>query len=283
MDKEIGCFYFGLFSLIIGRPGHGKTTLMVNAFVNNIRDDKKPLFLSLEMPAFHIMIKVLAIWTKIEVNKLFNPALLTEQERSVVKTAMFELSQKEFYIVDSVSMTVTELGMVLQKYVQKGANITYLDYVQLLKLPDGSMPTDAGGFRILVKTVREIARRVNRFGNMALVMGAQAGRSVETRPVEDRIPQMKDLEWSSSLEQDAAVVIGVMNREKYEGDDCEVPNQLQIGFPKHRYQDARHVSLAFAGKIQYICDLVDVPASARVERWKEEIEKDKGKVMQKNR
>lgn len=255
LDDEIRCFYYALATIVIGRPGHGKTTVMVNTFVNNLKEDYKPLFISLEMPAIHIVLKMLAILTKVKMNKIFDPRLMDSDEKERIRQALFYLSQKEFYIVDAVSMTVTELGMILLKYAKMGCKIAYLDYIQLLKMPNGQIPNDAAEFRSVFKEVREILRRVNRYGEMACVLGAQAGRSVESRPVEERIPQMKDLEWSSSLEQDAAVIIGVMNREKYEGEDCEYKNQLFLGFPKHRYENAVRVNLAFLGDIQYITDL----------------------------
>ena len=90
---------------------------------------------------------------------------------------------------------------------------------------------------------------------MALVVGAQAGRTVESRSIEERIPTQRDLEWTSALEQDAALIIGIMNREKYEGEDCEYKNQLFLGFPKHRYENAKKINLAFLSEIQFITDL----------------------------
>lgn len=255
LDKEINCYYYGLATIIIGRPGHGKTTLMINTYVNNLKAGDVPVFVSLEMPTVHVVIKMLAIWTKIKINKLFNPTLLSPEEKEIVRKALIELSQKEFYIVDAVSMTVTELGMILLKYVKLGCKVAYVDYIQLIKLANGQIPNTAAEFRTVFKEVRELLRQVNRYGEMACVLGAQAGRSTESRPIEDRIPQMNDLEWSSSLEQDAAVIIGIMNREKYEGEDCEYKNQVFLGFPKHRYENAVRVNLAFIGNIQLMADL----------------------------
>ena len=44
LDREIRCFYYSLYSIIIGRPGHGKTTLMINCFLNNLKAGYKPVF-----------------------------------------------------------------------------------------------------------------------------------------------------------------------------------------------------------------------------------------------
>lgn len=276
IDEQIRCFYYSLYSIIIGRPGHGKTTLMINCFLNNLLADYKPVFFSLEMPAVHLIVKMLGIMTKVSVNKIMDPSRLSGEEMNKVKEALVELSKHEFYIVDAVSMNVLELGVCLYKYKKLGCKISYLDYIQLLKLNDNKTPNDAGEFREISKSVRETIRRVNRFGNMALVVGAQAGRSVETRPVEDRVPTQKDLEWSSSLEQDAAVIIGLMNREKYEGDDCEYKNQIFLGFPKHRYEYAKKVSVAFLGDIQYITDLCTEDIyNQKIDNWQRQVEKEK--------
>lgn len=281
LDREIRCFYYSLYSIIIGRPGHGKTTLMINCFLNNLKAGYKPVFFSLEMPAVHLLIKMIAIWTRIPVSKITNPKKLHEAERERIRNALNEMAEKEFYIVDAVSMNVVEFGMLLQKYIKKGCKVGYLDYIQLLKLADDKTPTEAGEFRLISKSVREIIKKVNRHGNMALVVGAQAGRTVEQRPIEDRIPTQRDLEWSSSLEQDAALIIGIMNREKYEGENCEYKNQLFVGFPKHRYEKAVKINLAFLSDIQYITDLANPERyEETLVRWSYEVEKDAEKRQQ---
>lgn len=275
LDEEIRCFYYALATIVIGRPGHGKTTLMINTFVNNIRNGDTPVFISLEMPAVHVVIKMLSIWTKIKINKIFDPTLLNENEKQILRDALVELSQKEFYIVDAVSMTITELGMILLKYTKLGCKVAYLDYIQLLKMANGQIPNTAAEFRAVFKQFREILRQINRYGEIASVVGAQAGRSVESRPIEERIPQMSDLEWSSSLEQDAAVIIGIMNREKYEGEECEYKNQVFLGFPKHRYENAIRVNLAFLGNIQLMADLADPNRHENVpETWRRQVERE---------
>lgn len=275
LDREIRCFYYSLYSIIIGRPGHGKTTLMINCFLNNLKAGYKPVFFSLEMPAVHLLIKMIGIWTRIPVNKIMNPKKLNDAEKEKIRNALNEMAEKEFYIVDAVSMNVVEFGMLLQKYIKKGCKVGYLDYIQLLKLANDKTPTEAGEFRLISKSVREIIKKVNRHGNMALVVGAQAGRTVEQRPIEDRIPTQRDLEWSSSLEQDAAVIIGIMNREKYEGENCEYKNQLFVGFPKHRYENAIKINLAFLADIQYITDLANPERyEETLVRWSYEVEKD---------
>lgn len=255
LDEQIKCFYYSLFSIIIGRPGHGKTTLMINCFLNNAKQGYRPVFFSLEMPVIHLIIKMLSIMTQIKTNKIMDPQYLNAEEKVKIKDALIALENLDFYIVDAVSMNVTECEMYLNKYVKKGCKIAYLDYIQLLKLPNNKTPNDAAEFREISKLTREILRRINRIGNMALVVGAQAGRSVESRNIEERIPTQRDLEWTSALEQDAALIIGIMNREKYEGEDCEYKNQLFLGFPKHRYENAKKINLAFLSEIQFITDL----------------------------
>lgn len=255
LDEQIKCFYYSLFSIIIGRPGHGKTTLMINCFLNNAKAGYKPVFFSLEMPVIHLIIKILSIMTQVKTNKIMDPQYLTADEKNRIKNALIALEQLEFYIIDAVSMNVTECEMYLNKYIKKGCKIAYLDYIQLLKLPNNKTPNDAAEFREISKLTREILRRINRIGNMSLVVGAQAGRTVESRNIEERIPTQRDLEWTSSLEQDASLIIGIMNREKYEGEDCEYKNQLFVGFPKHRYENAKKINLAFLSEIQFITDL----------------------------
>lgn len=274
LDNQIKCFYYSLFTIIIGRPGHGKTTLMINCFLNNILADYKPLFISLEMPVVHLVIKMLSIMTKVKTNKIMSPKLLNAEEKIKIKEALIELSKHEFYIIDAVSMNTSQCARYLTKYTKMGCKIAYLDYIQLLKLSNNKIPVEAGEFRQISKDVREILRKVNRLGKMSLVVGAQAGRSVESRNIEDRIPTQRDLEWTSALEQDASTIIGIMNREKYEGEECEYKNQLFVGFPKHRYDNAQKIRLAFVADIQFITDLCEEQDFVdRINAWDREVGK----------
>lgn len=255
LDEEIGNFHFNVPNLIVGRPGHGKTTLMINCYTNNFLNEEKPLFITLEMPGVHLMFKIISIISKIPVNRILSPKTLTDSEKTTLEYTLIELASKEFYIVDALSLTPNELGSLLIKYAKKGSKVAYIDYIQLLKTAAGKTPDNAADFRSVFKDVREMLRLVSRYGDLAPVFGVQAGRDLEKRPVEERGPMMSDLEWSSSLEQDAALVIGVMNREKYEGEECEFKNQLFLNFPKGRYKHANSMSVAFMGAIQYITDL----------------------------
>lgn len=255
LDAEIKYMYYAAYTMVLARPGHCKTTLMMNMFMNNIRGTDKPVFITLEMPVSHLIIKMLGAWTHIDVNKIFSPNLMTEEEKQRVAMALHEISQKEFYIVHAVSLTISEFNMLATKYARLGCNMLYLDYIQLVKKENGETPEDASEYRVIFKAVREIINRINATEKIAFCLGAQASRKVELRPIEERGPLMSDIEWSSSFEQDAGLVIGILNREKYEGEECEHKNTLFINFPKARYQNAKSIELSFIGRIQKISDL----------------------------
>lgn len=255
LDEEIKYMYYAAYTMVLARPGHCKTTLMMNMFMNNIRATDKPVFITLEMPVSHLIIKMLGAWTHIDVNKIFSPNLMTEEEKQRIATALHEISQKTFYIVHAVSLTIAEFNMLAMKYARLGCNVLYLDYIQLLKKENGETPEDASEYRIIFKSVRETINRINATEKIAFCLGAQASRKVELRPIEERGPLMSDIEWSSSFEQDAGLVIGILNREKYEGEECEHKNTLFINFPKARYQNAKPIELSFIGRIQKISDL----------------------------
>ena len=92
---------------------------MINCFLNNLKAGYKPVFFSLEMPAVHLLIKMIAIWTRIPVSKIMNPKKLHKAERERIRNALNEMAEKEFYIVDAVSMNVVEFGMLLQNTLKR--------------------------------------------------------------------------------------------------------------------------------------------------------------------
>lgn len=252
LDNNIGCFYYGLTNVIVARPGHCKTTLMCNTFLNNILDNKKPVYVSLEMTKEELMAKIMSIYSNIPVRKIENPNLMNNEEVELLLNKMKELHKNEFYIVDSNSLNVSKLYRILKKYTLKGSEICYVDYMQLLKTEDNQIPSETGQFRKVFKSLREAIRSVNRESKIALVLAVQSGRSVESRPLHKRIPTMGDIEWSSSIEQDAGLVIGIMNREKYEHDKCKYKDTLFVEVSKNRFGKTSKFTLSYFGDIQHI-------------------------------
>lgn len=258
LDKEIKCLYFGMPSLVLARPGHGKSTLMANAFYNNIVYDEKPIYVSLEMPPIHLMFKLLAIRTGIDLKRILKPMDLIIDENvdefAIIEDAIDWFCEQEFYILDANGMTAKDVFIYMNKYQQKGCTVMYLDYFQRLLRSNGKMPKDASDYSEICMEVTSGIKQINRRGNMALCMGVQSAR-VEHRPVDDRLPRLSDLQWTSALEQDAAVIISIMLPEKYEGDDCTRKNIMVAGFPKHRYENAIQTELAYMGSINKIGNL----------------------------
>lgn len=279
LDEKIGCFYYGLTNIVAARPGHGKTTFMLNTFLNNIIDGKNPLFISLEMTQEEVMEKLLSTYSKIPVEKISKPRLLKPKETEILKEKMRELAKMEFHIVDALSLNVMELGSLLRRYIRKESEICYIDYAQLLKTRKDNSCIKTEDFREVFKDLRETIRSVNREGKMAVVLAVQAGRSAEDkRSINDRIPLMSDLEYCSSLEQDAGLVIGLMNREKYEFDQCEYKDTLFVGVSKNRFGQTSRFMLNFFGDIQYITDY----STSTTDRWKTEVENSNRANQEKN-
>ncbi|MDK2799600.1 MAG: replicative helicase [Clostridiales bacterium] len=280
LDKITGGFRYGVYSLVVGRPGHGKTSFLLSCFYNNIMNGEKPVFLSLEMTEEQVGIKLMSIATGIPTAKLENPKMLSQEEEDIIKETAEKLRKHKYSIVDFTSgVNVLEFGIILNKYVNLGYNVAYVDYIQLIKMANNRDPQTAGEFRSVYKNIREICKRVNAKGNMAVIFAAQAGREGEKRPLDDRIPDMRDLEWSASLEQDAALIVGLMNRSKYDDDEV-YKNKLMIKIAKNRFRKEKPFMLSLDGHTQYIRDLNGEEVEnfqQTIKRWQREVMEDEEK------
>ena len=240
----------------------------------------KSLFLSLEMTEEQVGIKLMSIATGIPTAKLENPKTLTNQEEEKIRESAEKLRKYKYSIVDFTSgVNVLEFGIILNKYVNLGYNVAYVDYIQLIKMANNRDPQTAGEFRSVYKNIREICKRVNAKGNMAVIFAAQAGREGEKRPLDDRIPDMRDLEWSASLEQDAALIVGLMNRSKYDDDEV-YKNKLMIKIAKNRFRKEKPFMLSLDEHTQYIRDLNGEEVEnfqQTIKRWQREVMEDEEK------
>ena len=104
LDKITGGFRYGVYSLVVGRPGHGKTSFLLSCFYNNIMNGEKPVFLSLEMTEEQVGIKLMSIATGIPTAKLENPKTLTNQEEEKIRESAEKLRKYKYSIVDFTSV-----------------------------------------------------------------------------------------------------------------------------------------------------------------------------------
>jgi len=190
MSAYISKFYAGQYVVIGGRPSKGKSAFMLSLLR---RLSCHVGIVSLETTVAEIAARLIAQQSHIALDIVANSETQFIDQR--VK-AMAELYEKGIYVYDK-SSTWRKIRSAMRKMVNKfNCKVIGIDYVQLVNMGKGKDRTEALGE--MSRECKEFARR----NECTVIALAQLGRGAD----EGR-PKLKDLQWSSQLEQDADVVI----------------------------------------------------------------------------
>ena len=241
LDSRTAGFQKGDLIILAARPSMGKTALALNFATKaaTVNHGSVAIF-SLEMPATHIAMRILAIKANVEISKI-RTGRLNDQEWSRLNEAAQELKMQNFYIDDTPGIKVSEMFAKCRKLARdKGLYMVIVDYIQLIQATGKSESRQ--------QEVSEISRRLKAMArelNVPVVALSQLSRSAEQR--ENKRPMLSDLRESGAIEQDADLVMFLF-REKYydrEKDYQQTREDVELNIAKHRNGPTDVIKLAF--------------------------------------
>jgi replicative DNA helicase len=246
VDMAVRGFHRGDLWTIAGRPGMGKTSIMLCLAGNVARFGAHVLFPSLEMPLEQLLTRLLSMETGINVAKL-RDFTLSPQEASRVTEAIGRLSTWKIWVWDVATLTTHELHTTAQRIkYEHGLDLIVLDYVQLMNEPS-IQNNRVQEISYITRNMKRLARELN----LTVVQGAQLSRDVEKRS--DKRPVLADLRESGSIENDSDIVMFLYRDEVY-NEDTEFPNQTDLIIGKHRNGPTGTVSLYFEKSLTKFMD-----------------------------
>lgn len=198
LDELTTDLFGGEFITIAGRPGMGKTAVMLN-MARKLAANGTPVgFVSLEMKSDALMLRLIQKnWDK---SLKYNLKHLNGEERKQIHSDIKEASELPIYFNDEVDSKLGGLMASINMMAQgEGCRVIFIDYLQL-------MPTNKHDSRN--NEVAEISRRLKLLAQdlgIVIVAGSQLSRGVEQR--NDKTPKLADLRDSGAIEQDCDMVI----------------------------------------------------------------------------
>jgi replicative DNA helicase len=187
--------------IIIGaRPSVGKTAFALNVCMNLLKQQKKVLFVTLEMSEEELIERLICMLTGINSLRLKNPKILTKTEEQKIDDATFIL--KEFKLEICKVFTVGEIAKKIDEV--QGVDLVIVDYLGLLK---SSMPSQNKYTEI--SSISTSCKQLVMLKKTPMILLAQLNRVCE---IEERMPRLSDLRDSGSIEQDADIVIFLHNK-----------------------------------------------------------------------
>lgn len=215
LDEQIGGWQFGIVSIVCGRPGHGKSSLMLASADEGSAAGFGVHVFSLEDPRSQYMNRAISRRSGIPINSIAT-CNLTREDMSLFSLAQRDLvhGNRRWWVDDSSGLTAEEIvRSVRRKKRDNNTRVVIVDYLQLLHATKASASKNR--HEQLGETLHTLADAAKADG-MAYVVGSQLNRGVESRS--DKRPVESDLRESGTIEERAKCIIGMYRGLKYSDD-----------------------------------------------------------------
>ncbi|MDP4290961.1 MAG: replicative DNA helicase [Bacteroidota bacterium] len=218
--------------VLAGRPGMGKTALMLNFARTAAHCGKNVLIYSLEMSSISLVERLICKEISVDPNNYRN-GNLTVDELERIGSAMKRLKELPIYIDDK---PVVSMGYIRNHAKRMKRNnkcdMIFIDYLQL-----ADMKGEANRNREQeVAQASRMAKIIAKELNIPVMLLSQLSREVEKRGNQE--PKLSDLRESGAIEQDADIVMFVYRPSKagieFDGSGRDMKGLGKIYIEKHR-------------------------------------------------
>ena len=241
VEKFAGGLTRGEITIEGGRPGHGKSTMLLNLLSNILASKRKVLLFNRELTNVEVLKKLLALesgrlsYAMIR-QGMYDIKQLQELDR-VRDYIAKKYNPKHFRMYDQIRdfpASATEI----KKFKP---DVIFDDYIQLIT-PTGKEDQRRLQLERIVNDYKWIAKEYN----CVVILASQLNRALETRG--NPKPQLSDLAESGSIEQLAENVFFVYYPYKVPATaKPENKNQLVLVAAKVRYGETGSIQMAYDG------------------------------------
>jgi len=231
---DLNADYLEWAGIIIGRPGHGKTSVLVylartearRILARGKRDEECVAFVTWEESAEEVTKMLLGApdapytitdlsWGRVDLDVI---------RRQVVKQSQFP----PVYVIGHGIMRARRgkraplmdpdavLGALETLQEDYGVKPTLMCFDYIQRIPVRRINRKVEEVTEAAKAINDLAKRIA----CPAFVGAQASREVDSR--DDMIPVARDCQWASALEQDADKLFALMRPVKYDLNEIEL-------------------------------------------------------------
>lgn len=235
-------FYGGLmapdFTIVAGRPGDGKTALLLTiAKYAAEKAGKRVLLFSLEMSNEQVTMRMISMETGILYGDMVR-GVMSKENWEKFNQAIEDMEGSEIHLNDMPSVTINQIRQKHREIEAKYGRIdlVIVDYLQLQGSDD-----EYGNREQEVSAVSRGLKAIAKEFDVPVLAAAQLSRAGDKR--QEKKPVLSDLRESGGLEQDADNVLFIYTP------DAIKPNNKDIIIAKHRNGAVGKIGLYF--KSQY--------------------------------
>ena len=251
VDKFAGGLTRGEITIIGGRPGHGKTTMMVNLLASLIDNGHKVALFNRELPNVEVIKKLMCLESKKLSYSLIRQGIHSQESLNYVETVKELIKNK--YNEDKFMMfdNIRDFAKTASEVKKFKPDVIMDDYIQLVA-PDGKIPERRLQLEKLVNDYKWLSKQMK----CAVILASQLNRSIESRYKNVR-PQLSDLAESGAIEQVAENVFFVYYDYKINGEDGKGKNIITFVAKKVRYGETGESDMGYNGDKCKIYDNYD--------------------------
>lgn len=227
LDRLIGGFAAGDLYIVGGRPGMGKSSLLVSLAWASAEAGYPTIIFSGEMTADQLMARVLAALSGVSASRQ-RRGDLTASDWDALIAAKARLHNWPLVIDDDVLVLPKLLQRLRQwrRLRRESRLLVMVDYLQLIST--GRDETRLAEVGRVSNSLKRAAKELD----LALIAAAQLSRQVESR--DDKRPMMADLRYAGEIEQDSDAVIFIYRHEVYlsRAEPVAKPGESDIDFQR---------------------------------------------------
>lgn len=206
LDQQLGGLQPGDLTIVAGRPGRGKTSLLNTIGLNVASAGVAVAMSSLEMAGARITRRAIQMYSGVSGHRLrLREAVLREDELRGITVASGRLSGLPFYVDETRGLTIATIRRKAREFhAQTPFGLLLVDYLQLVRT-DSRLANRNAELEEIVNVLRELA------GELAchVMVASQLSREGEKRGNENTAPGylLTLLRDSGAIEQAADNVI----------------------------------------------------------------------------
>jgi len=261
IDGLAGGLTRGEITIVGGRPGHGKTTFLVNILSSLIKGGYKVAVFNRELPNSEVIKKLLCIENpnlkyrdvRRGIIDKTNIAFIDDL-KNASKIVQEKYTEDKFIMFDSIR-NLSKTASEVKKFKP---DVIIDDYIQLVS-PNTKNTERRLQLEALCNDYKWLAKETN----CAVILASQLNRSLEARSRETKRPQLSDLAESGAIEQIAENVFFVFYSYKVDP-AMHSKNEIKLIASKVRYGESAEINLHYNGDICTIYDNWSIPHAKEI-------------------
>jgi len=238
LDDLTGGMTRGEITVIAGRPGHFKSTTMLNVVRNLIHSGYKVLVMNREMSNVEMMKKLIVLESESLSYEKIRIGELNENDTDMLEQAKQRIRKNYQNLV--MFDNIFDIDGSMREIRKHSPDVVVDDYIGLVSVSG----IDDNRIRIdnIMKQYKWSAKR----NNMAVLLVSQLNRECETRA--NKRPLLRDLRDSGSIEQDAEIILFMYYEWRYYLQESEAGEYgIEMILGKNRYGKSGRVKMGVAG------------------------------------